>query len=104
MLFSRVLRYTCDARQLAALQHASAAAKALRRARREAYRLFDILLGDGPCGPISWNVLQHMIPAYRIEVTPIHRRADIGRRCLGAALRQCRTLHIPRWQVRLALL
>lgn len=104
MLFGRYLRWACDAREFAVLREADAAARTLRIARRDAGRLYDVLLGDGPSGPTSWNVLQHMIPAYKLEVVPIHLRADNGRRRLGSALRLCRALHIPRWQVRLALL
>lgn len=103
MLFSKVLRWACDAHQLATLREVSTAGCELRAARHEADELYDVLLGDGPGGPSSWSVIQYMIPAYRRDVIPIRRRADVARHRLGNALRFCRLLGVPRWQVRLAL-
>lgn len=103
MIFARVLRWACDARQLATLREINAGGREWCKARREADRLYDVLLGDGPNGPLSWNVTRLLIPAYNRQVIPILRRADAGRRRLGSALWQCRILGIPRWQVRLAL-
>lgn len=104
MLFGRVLRWTCDARQLAALERARLAAQTLRAARQEADRLYDVLLGEGPNGLDNWTLRQAMISAYRKGVVPIHRHADAARCSLGYALRRCRSLELARWQVRLALM
>jgi hypothetical protein len=103
MLFGRVLRWSCDARQLAALRQVREARWAKRRARKDAERLYDLHLGDGPNGPDSWQIVQFTWPAYLREVAPINRRADVARRQLAVGLRECRDLKLARWQIRLAL-
>ena len=103
MMHRRFLRWLCDARQLAALKRFTQAYRALKQCRKEINRLFDDLLGDGPNGPISWTELQFMLPAYQREVIPIKTRATAARHALGNTIRECRSLGIPRWQIRLAV-